>query len=207
MAKLRQLIDTLHQATGIARTVIERTARNLADAGYLPDAKTDFLPYDAAVLLVALAAGRSPSEAIEAMDGYQSAPLTRIIDPTPNGDREVDLDNPAMPLNAIEEYRPAKENVIQALSMLLSEMPGRTLDHQSSYLYAEIARLDHVPLAVLVVSNGVAPRRMIFSRPSDRESSGWSIITSIGSDTFAVIAKLLDEPALDMSAPQSHVYH
>jgi hypothetical protein len=55
--------------------VLERTARNLTKAGLLPEPGREWLPEDAAAYLLAVAAARSPGEAVDATTGYLATSL------------------------------------------------------------------------------------------------------------------------------------
>jgi hypothetical protein len=92
MAHPRRLMTVLRDQTGIPASAIERTIGKLTDVGWLPGG-TDYLPRDAAMVLVALAASRSPSEAVAAIEAYHDAQLqmARVFE---RGEwRQIDLEN------------------------------------------------------------------------------------------------------------------
>jgi hypothetical protein len=126
------LIKTIHRVSGFPLSVLERTARKLTDAGLLPGSGGDLLPEDAATLVVALAAARSPTEAVDVVRAYLETPLTGSQFNGPNGVTPL-IVSPDVPAAV-------QENAIAALGHFLGGEPLmsvtpkslRTLIHRSA---------------------------------------------------------------------------
>jgi hypothetical protein len=139
MMTQQQIISTVHQVAGSPLSVLERTARNLTKVGLLPEPGSEWLPEDAACFVLAVAAGRSPGEAVDAVNTYRSTTLSGARFMSPAG---------FVPL-AINDAVPSelRDTPIAALSYFLGGVPAGVVARQS--LRLAIHRSIQAPLASL----------------------------------------------------------
>jgi hypothetical protein len=141
MTTQEQLIKTIHRVSGFPLSVLERTARKLTDAGRLPGSGGELLPEDAATLVLALAAGRSPAEAVGVVTAYQAAPLTGAMFTGPGGCTPLVI-GPTVPLAV-------QESAITALGFYIGGEAAYTTTPKS--LRMLIHRSAEFPLMALVL--------------------------------------------------------
>jgi hypothetical protein len=202
MAHPRRLMTVLRDQTGIPASAIERTIAKLTDVGWLPSG-TDYLPRDAAMVLVAMAASRSPSEAVAAVEAYQDASLQMMRVFHDGNWQPVDLTNPELSINADPAASPARENVITAVGMFISEMILKFPAGGAPPMHVEIIRSAHHPLAVIRIDTE-NPVQMIFHRNDGyRASDAWETVQNLGPTLFAAVAAIFSnrEPQPDERRP------
>jgi hypothetical protein len=139
MTTQQQIISTVHEVSGSPLSVLERTARNLVKVGSLPEPGREWLPEDAAAFLVAIAAARSPGEAVDATNTYRSASLSGARFMAPTGFATLTI-NETMPAEL-------RDNPISALSYYLGGVPAGVVAPQA--LRLAIHRSTQAPLASL----------------------------------------------------------
>jgi hypothetical protein len=189
VAALSRLIDALEFHTGIPGPVIGRYADKLAEAGHMDDGG-DLLPEDAATLIVALAAARAATEAVEAVETYLQVPMV-----TPAIERT--------------EFAAAQESVVACLTLLLEQIPLRAATGLPGPLTLRIRRSIEEPVASITITIGEDDSyRFMFAPARDRAmNSAWQEWQLIYDELFTAIAELFDGAQRPPSEPRISAFH
>lgn len=193
MPSLNDLTAKLHLLTDIPAFTIERTAAELAAAGYLPTIPSNAVSYlDAAHLITALAIGRSPSEAAELLSDYARIPASSIECQFEDA-TEMRLDDAG--IAALAQHTSAFDSPM----LFIAEVLEQAADKEFLALTAEIARGPSCKCATFLhflTENGRPIRRFVeFSAHIPPSGCAWNGITRISGRVFTDIERLFHGPA------------